>query len=75
MQRGLEYDIFRCTELGTAIAEALLNASVEPSAILAELKSAAYYEDDEHWSERLQRELDLGVVELRFGGGLPIPPA
>ena len=53
------------THVSAAVCSSLVGDQVTREVILDELEQAASYEDDEHWCERIRRELDLGTLHLR----------
>ena len=52
------------THVSAAVCSSLVGERVTRDVILEELEQAASYEDDEHWCERMKRELDLDALHL-----------
>lgn len=51
--------------VSAAVCSSLVGDNVTREVILDELERAASYEDDEHWCERMRRELDLDTLHLQ----------
>lgn len=70
IRRGRSLKLLVPSEVAGPVASALTRQPTSSTLIEQTLEWAASHEDDEHWCERMARELDLKMVRLQARSGL-----
>lgn len=70
LRNALRLGLLTPSHVAAAVSSVLIGKALAPEALVEDIQWAASYEDDTHWCQRMEAELELSAVKLRARSAL-----